>query len=82
MLILIFGLDVTIFIIKTAVTNVHAVVGGPSRPSACRGGSPVVPAPSRGAQVLRNEASQRPKSSGSDPETDVGTPPGRKSYFC
>ena len=60
--------------IKTAVTDVHAVVGGPSRPSACRGGSLV---------VLRNEpfvisqmfASRTPRSSGSDPETDVGAPP-------
>ena len=71
-----------VYIIKT-------VMSGPSRPCACRGGQPVVPASSRRARVLGNEplvisiifASQTPRSSGSDPETDVGTPSRRKTNF-
>ena len=42
-------------IIKTAVAEVRAVMSGPSRPCACRGGRPVVPASSRRARVLGNE---------------------------
>ena len=42
-------------LIKTAVTDVHAVVGGPSPPSARRGVLPVVPASGGSARVCGNE---------------------------